>query len=207
MTALTEVELIHLEGKIERWIRFGREVQERILDRRRRVLALAPGAVRHAGPLDRRSHADRKPRRSSGAVAERGRRPHADHAGDLRKPRRALRPRRRSLKRPQQHHCGRGLPPGTLRPLRGERFSRRLQCRSRSLGRSSERRSSAARRDRSIPVAARAVDRCGHRSRIEREQPSRGTLPSHRTDLRRAERRRACGSACGRTGPHPPSDR
>ena len=45
MTALTEVELIHLEGKIERWIRFGREVQERILDRRRRVLAFAPGAV------------------------------------------------------------------------------------------------------------------------------------------------------------------
>ncbi len=45
MTALTEVELIHLEGKIERWIRFGREAQERILDRRRRVLAFAPGAV------------------------------------------------------------------------------------------------------------------------------------------------------------------
>ena len=45
MTALTEVELIHLEGKIERWVRFGREVQERILDRRRRVLAFAPGAV------------------------------------------------------------------------------------------------------------------------------------------------------------------
>ena len=45
MTALTEVELIHFEGKIERWVRFGREVQERILDRRRRVLAFAPGAV------------------------------------------------------------------------------------------------------------------------------------------------------------------
>ena len=45
MTALTEVELIHLEGKIERWIRFGQEAQERILDRRRRVLAFAPGAV------------------------------------------------------------------------------------------------------------------------------------------------------------------
>lgn len=45
MTALTEVELIHLEGKIERWVRFGREVHERILDRRRRVLAFAPDAV------------------------------------------------------------------------------------------------------------------------------------------------------------------
>ena len=45
MTALTEVELIHLEGKVERWVRFGRERQERILDRRRRVLAFAPGSV------------------------------------------------------------------------------------------------------------------------------------------------------------------
>jgi hypothetical protein len=45
VTALTEVELIHLEGKIERWVRFGREVHERILDRRRRVLAFAPDAV------------------------------------------------------------------------------------------------------------------------------------------------------------------
>ena len=45
MTALTEVELIHLEGKVERWVRFGRECEERIIDRRRRVLAFAPGSV------------------------------------------------------------------------------------------------------------------------------------------------------------------
>ena len=45
MTALTEVELIHLEGKVERWVRFGVEREERILDRRRRVLAFAPGSV------------------------------------------------------------------------------------------------------------------------------------------------------------------
>ncbi len=45
MTALTEVELIHLEGKVERWIRFGREQSERILDRRRRVLAFAPDSL------------------------------------------------------------------------------------------------------------------------------------------------------------------
>ena len=45
MSALTEVELFHLEGKVERWVRFGRERQERILDRRRRVLAFAPGSV------------------------------------------------------------------------------------------------------------------------------------------------------------------
>ena len=45
MTALTEVELIHLEGKVERWVRFGREREERILDRRRRVLSFAPGSV------------------------------------------------------------------------------------------------------------------------------------------------------------------
>ena len=45
MTVLTEVEMIHLEGKLERWVRFGCERDERILDRRRRVLAFAPGAV------------------------------------------------------------------------------------------------------------------------------------------------------------------
>ena len=45
MSALTKVELIHLEGKVERWIRFGREREERILDRRRRVLAFAPDSV------------------------------------------------------------------------------------------------------------------------------------------------------------------
>ena len=45
MTALTEVELYWLEGRIERWIRFGREVDERIIDRRRRVLSFKPGTV------------------------------------------------------------------------------------------------------------------------------------------------------------------
>lgn len=45
MTAFTTVELIHLEGRVERWIRFGREAEQRILDRRRRILAFAPGAV------------------------------------------------------------------------------------------------------------------------------------------------------------------
>ena len=45
MTDLTEVELIHLEGKVERWTRFGREVSERIVDRRRRVLAFAPDSI------------------------------------------------------------------------------------------------------------------------------------------------------------------
>ncbi len=45
MTALTEVELYWLEGKIERWIRFGRASDDRILDRRRRVLGFKPGVV------------------------------------------------------------------------------------------------------------------------------------------------------------------
>ena len=38
----TEVELTWLEGRIERWIRFGRECGETILDRRRRILCFAP---------------------------------------------------------------------------------------------------------------------------------------------------------------------
>lgn len=41
----TQVELLWLEGRIERWIRFGRTTGERLIDRRRRVVAFAPGAV------------------------------------------------------------------------------------------------------------------------------------------------------------------
>jgi hypothetical protein len=42
---LTRVELTWLEGRIEHWIRFGRDCGETILDRRRRVLSFAPGNV------------------------------------------------------------------------------------------------------------------------------------------------------------------
>ena len=45
MTALTRVELLWLEGRVERWIRFGRVAEETILDRRRRVVAFAAGEV------------------------------------------------------------------------------------------------------------------------------------------------------------------
>ena len=43
--ALTHVELTWIEGRIEYWIRFGRAVGERIIDRRRRVVSFRPGAV------------------------------------------------------------------------------------------------------------------------------------------------------------------
>ena len=42
---LTQVELTWLEGRIEHWIRFGRDSGETIVDRRRRVLAFPPGHV------------------------------------------------------------------------------------------------------------------------------------------------------------------
>jgi hypothetical protein len=42
---LTHVELIWLEKRIEHWIRFGRDVAEQIIDRRRRILSFAPGGV------------------------------------------------------------------------------------------------------------------------------------------------------------------
>jgi hypothetical protein len=42
---LTHVELIWIEKRIEQWIRFGRDVAEQILDRRRRILSFAPGSV------------------------------------------------------------------------------------------------------------------------------------------------------------------
>ena len=41
----TDVELLWQEGQIERWVRFGRPAAERLIDRRRRVLSFAPGAV------------------------------------------------------------------------------------------------------------------------------------------------------------------
>jgi hypothetical protein len=41
----TQVDLLWLDGQIERWIRFGRSAGERIIDRRRRIVEFAPGAV------------------------------------------------------------------------------------------------------------------------------------------------------------------
>jgi hypothetical protein len=43
--ALTHVELMWFEKRIEHWIRFGHHAAEQILDRRRRVLSFAPGSV------------------------------------------------------------------------------------------------------------------------------------------------------------------
>ncbi|PPD15182.1 MAG: glycosidase [Methylobacterium sp.] len=43
--SLTRVELVWREKQIEHWIRFGREVQEQILDRRRRILSFPAGTV------------------------------------------------------------------------------------------------------------------------------------------------------------------
>jgi hypothetical protein len=42
---LTRVELIWLENQVEHWIRFGRDVAEEIIDRRRRSLSFAPDSV------------------------------------------------------------------------------------------------------------------------------------------------------------------
>ena len=42
---LTWVELVWIEGRIERWIRFGRMAQEQILDRRTRFVGFAAGSV------------------------------------------------------------------------------------------------------------------------------------------------------------------
>ena len=42
---LTHIELIWHEKQIEHWIRFGRDVAEKILDRRRRILSFAPNTI------------------------------------------------------------------------------------------------------------------------------------------------------------------
>lgn len=41
----TQVDLLWLDGQIERWIRFGKIVGEQIVDRRNRVVAFAPGSI------------------------------------------------------------------------------------------------------------------------------------------------------------------
>jgi hypothetical protein len=41
----TQVELIWLKNRIEYRIRFGRHVDEQIIDRRRRILSFAPGSI------------------------------------------------------------------------------------------------------------------------------------------------------------------
>ena len=42
---LTQVELVWIAKLIEHWIRFGREVREQVLDRRRRILFFPPGTT------------------------------------------------------------------------------------------------------------------------------------------------------------------
>ncbi|WP_234729399.1 DUF2840 domain-containing protein [Acidocella facilis] len=42
---LTRVELTWIENQVEFWIRFGKDVEETILDRRCRVLGFAPGSI------------------------------------------------------------------------------------------------------------------------------------------------------------------
>lgn len=42
---LTRIELIWHEKRIEHWIRFGRDVGEQILDRRRRILTFTPDSI------------------------------------------------------------------------------------------------------------------------------------------------------------------
>jgi Protein of unknown function (DUF2840) len=45
MSDLTQVEILWLEKRLENRIRFGRIVEEKILDRRRRVMSFAPGSI------------------------------------------------------------------------------------------------------------------------------------------------------------------
>src|ERR1700746_3888091 len=45
MSELTQVELVWLKNRIEHRTRFGRHVEEEIIDRSRRVLAFAPGSI------------------------------------------------------------------------------------------------------------------------------------------------------------------
>ena len=44
-TCVTSVELVWYEKQIEHWLRFGNFIEERFLDRRRRVVTFAPGQI------------------------------------------------------------------------------------------------------------------------------------------------------------------
>ncbi len=44
-SGLTHVELTWVEKRIEHWIRFGRIAEEKVLDRRRRIVSFRPGGV------------------------------------------------------------------------------------------------------------------------------------------------------------------
>ena len=45
MSELTHVELTWLKKRIENWIRFGRVIEEHLIDRERRVVSFAPGSI------------------------------------------------------------------------------------------------------------------------------------------------------------------
>src|ERR1700726_2872686 len=45
MNDVTLVELTWIEKHVERWIRFGRTMEDRIIDRRRRMVGFAPGSI------------------------------------------------------------------------------------------------------------------------------------------------------------------
>ena len=42
---MTTVDLLWVEGQIERWLRFGRDAGDQIIDRRRRIVSFRPGAI------------------------------------------------------------------------------------------------------------------------------------------------------------------
>jgi hypothetical protein len=45
MSDLTHVELTWLKKRMENWIRFGRIIEEHVIDRERRVVSFAPGSI------------------------------------------------------------------------------------------------------------------------------------------------------------------
>jgi hypothetical protein len=45
MNDFAEVELYWEKGRVERWIRFGQITQERLIDRRRRIVSFSPGST------------------------------------------------------------------------------------------------------------------------------------------------------------------
>ena len=106
MSAPTEVELYFVKGKIERWLRFGKPISERTLDRRRRIATFAPGAHLRLHALGRRMGMGRSSRASTFCAPAR---------------RRALLDRSRRQARRGDSVADGGLGEGSARPARHRR--------------------------------------------------------------------------------------
>ncbi len=168
-------------------------------------------AVRPAGSVGACRDAGRKPRRRRRYVSRRRHRFDADHAGHIRRTASAVWARCECLRSTRQHHRRHRIHERDDRAVRRPELSRRLQCRSRSAGRSSAAWPPVARRDAAVSGANRRAaggsaparrsagspisplrDRCFERAEIEPADDQRQRVCAAHD--RRSDRRAAASA-------------